>query len=189
MASILYTDVRKGQVINEEGTLFAVLDRDLRTPGNLPSKLTLTLKNLKTGYVKQVRVHPEDKVEVAYLEIRKMQYLYREGSEYVFMDSETFDQISLSVDALEGVHGYIKENDEVQMTFHENRPLSVQPPATVILQITECDPALAGATAKAQTKRATLETGLKVMVPSFIEQGEMVIVNTSTGEYAGRHKE
>lgn len=188
MGHILYTDVRKGQVIDESGTLYYVLDRDLRTPGNLPSKLTLTLKNLKSGYVNQVRVHPEDKVEVAFLETRKMQYLYRDKDEYVFMDSESFDQMSLPLEALEDVHGYIKENDEVQVTLHDGRALTVQPPPSVVLTVAECDPCIPGATAKAQLKHATLETGLKIMVPSFVEQGESVIVNTTTGEYAGRQK-
>src|ERR1700728_3020930 len=92
VASILYSDVRKGMVIvRDDGQLYVVIDRDLRTPGNLPSKLTLKLKNLKTGYVTDNRVHPEDKVEQAYLDKRDMQYLYKESDGFVFMDTETYD--------------------------------------------------------------------------------------------------
>src|SRR3954470_4892430 len=92
MASILYSDVRKGMVIvGDDGQLYSVVDRELKTPGNLPSKLTLKLKNLKTGFVNERRVHPEDKVEQAYLEKRTMEYLYKDRDGYVFMDTETYD--------------------------------------------------------------------------------------------------
>ncbi|MFM7152381.1 MAG: elongation factor P, partial [Gemmataceae bacterium] len=89
MASILFSEVRKGMVINLEGQLYYCVDRELRTPGNLPSKLTLKLKNIKTGFVNEQRVHPEDKVEQAYLEKRDMEYLYKDTDGYVFMDKET----------------------------------------------------------------------------------------------------
>src|ERR1700730_9123676 len=99
MASIKCSDVRKGMVIiGEAGQLFAVVDRELKTPGNLPSKLTLKLKNLKTGFVNDTRVHPEAKVEQAFLERREMQYIYKDGEDFVFMDSETFDQFPLPGD-------------------------------------------------------------------------------------------
>src|SRR5829696_3101818 len=97
VASILFSEVRKGMVIRrEDGQLYYIVDRELRTPGNLPSKLTLKLKNLKTGFVNEVRVHPEDKVEQAYLEKREMQYLYKDSDGYVFMDTETYDQVTLA---------------------------------------------------------------------------------------------
>src|ERR1700730_5375548 len=98
-------------IILEEGHLCAVMDRDLRTPGNLPSKLTLKLKNLKTGFVTTKRVHPEDKVEQAYLETRTMQYLYQDGDEYVFMDKENYDQIHLHREWVGEQMLYLKENE------------------------------------------------------------------------------
>lgn len=188
MASILYSTVRKGMVIIHNGELCYVVDRELRTPGNLPSKLTLKLKYLKTGNVNNERVHPEDKVEQAYLEKREMQYSYKDSDGYVFMDTETYDQVTLNEDMVGELMVYLKENDKIQVTFHEGRALSVELPGTVNLRVTETEPALKGATAAAQYKPATLETGLKINVPPFIEIGEMVQVDTAEGKYLGRAK-
>jgi elongation factor P len=175
-------------IILEDGQLSQVVDRDLRTPGNLPSKLTLKLKNLKTGFVTSKRVHPEDKVEQAYLETRTMQYLYQDGDEYVFMDKETYDQIHLQREWVGDQMLYLKENEDAKVTFHEGKPLSLELPNTVELKVTDTDPALKGATAAAQYKPATLETGLKITVPPFINKGDVVSVDTRTGEYLGRAK-
>ncbi len=188
MSKILYVDVRSGHVIKEADKLLQVIDRDLRTPGNLPSKLTLTVKNIKTGYVNEVRVHPEDKVEIAYLENRTMSYLYRDGAEFVFMDTETYDQTNLSLAVLEDALNYIKENDEVSVTFYEGNPISVLPPANVTLKVKETSPAVKNSTASAQYKDAVLETGVGVKVPSFIAQGESIVVDTTTGAYVSRAK-
>jgi elongation factor P len=189
MASILYVDVRKGMVIlGEEGQLLYCIDRDLRTPGNLPSKLRLKVKNIKTGYVNEIRVHPEDKVEQVYLDKQTMQYLYKETDGYVFMDNDTFDQITLPEEMVGDLMGYLKENNNVVITWHDGKALSVEVPALVQLEVIECDPAIKGATAKDQYKPAVLETGLKITVPPFIEKGEVIEVNTSDGTYAGRVK-
>src|SRR5262245_24677857 len=189
MASILYVDVRKGMVIiGEDGQLYQCVDRELRTPDNLPSKLTLKLKSLKTGFVNQVRVHPEDKVEQAYLEKREMQYLYKDGDSYVFMDNETYDQIHLSEEMVGEFIGFMLENTNVQVLFHEGRALSVELPAAVELKVVETEPSLKGATAQAQYKPATLETGLRLQVPPFINIGDRIVVDTRTGEYLSRAK-
>jgi elongation factor P len=190
VASILYVDVRKGMVIvGDDQQLYVVVDRDLKTPGNLPSKLRLRLKNLKTGLVKDQRVHPEDKVEQAYLEKREMQYLYKDGDDYIFMDTETYDQESLKKDMVQDVMLFLKENDKAAVTFHEGKALSVEPPQTVELQVTDTEPSIKGATANALYKPAVLETGLKITVPPFIEKGQKVVVDTRTGEYMSRAKE
>jgi elongation factor P len=188
VASIAYIELRRGMIIVEEGQLCQVVDRDLRTPGNLPSKLTLKLKNLKTGFVTQKRVHPEDKVEQAYLETRTMQYLYQDGDEFIFMDKETYDQIHLKREWVGDQMLYLKENEDARVTFHEGKPLSLELPNTVELKVTDTDPALKGATAAAQYKPATLETGLKITVPPFINKGDLVSVDTRTGEYLSRAK-
>jgi elongation factor P len=188
VASINYSQARKGMYIVEDGQLCLVVDRELKTPGNLPSKLTLTLKNLKTGYVTKNRVHPEDKVEQAYLDKREMQYLYAEGDGFVFMDKETYDQISLSPEWVGDLMLYLKENDDVQVTFYDGKPVGIEPPASVALKVVDTEPAIKGATAQAQYKPATLETGLKITVPPFINIGELVSVDTSSGEYLGRAK-
>ncbi len=189
MASANYSDVRKGQVIvGDDGQLYVVIDRDLNTPGNWRAILNLRLKNLKTGAVTPRRFKPEDKVEIAYLDKRPMQYLYADGSDYVFMDKENYDQIALSKEWVGDSIFYLKENDDVQVTLYNGKPLSIEPPASVELKVTEADPGLKGATAAAQYKPATCETGLKITVPAFINVGDVIVIDTRTGEYISRAK-
>lgn len=189
MPSINYSQVRKGMVLaGENGQLHYVVDRDLNTPGNWRAILQLKLKNLKTGAITLNRVRPEDKVEQAYLDQRDMQYIYQDGDGYVFMDTENYDQITLSPDWVGDLMLYLKEGYQAQVTFHEGKPLSLELPAQVELQVADTEPSLKGATAQAQYKPATLETGLKITVPPFIEIGEAIAVDTRTGEYLSRVK-
>src|SRR4051794_1170084 len=175
-------------IIGEDGQLYSVVDRNLNTPGNWRAILTLRLKNLKTGAVTEKRFKPEDKVEQAYLDKRAMQYLYQEGGDYVFMDTETYDQVTLPRDSVGDLILYLKENDEAQVTFYDGKPLSLEPPAKVVLRVIETPPGLKGATAAAQYKPAKLETGLEVTVPSFVDPNELIEVDTRTDEYLGRVK-
>jgi elongation factor P len=189
VASIEYIDVRKGMVIvGDNGELYQCMERDLNTPGNWRAILQLKLKNLKTGSIAINRVRPQDKVETAFLDKRDMQYLYAEGDEFVFMDSETFDQFPLPKDLLGDSMKYIKENDIVKVIMYEDKALDLELPATVQLKVVETEPALKGATAAAQYKPATMETGLQITVPPFIAVGEMVLIDTRTGEYLSRAK-
>ena len=189
MAAINYSQVRKGMVIvGDDGQLYSVIDRDLNTPGNWRAILNLKLKNLKTGAVTPRRFKPEDKVELAYLDKRPMQYLYQEGDGYVFMDKETYDQTTLSKEWVGDQILYLKENDDASVTFYDGKPLSLELPATVELKVVETEPSVKGATAAAQYKPATLETGLKVTVPPFVGVGEVIQVDTRTGEYLSRAK-
>jgi elongation factor P len=189
VASITYSQVRKGMVIvGDDGQLYSVVDRDLNTPGNWRAILQLKLKNLKTGSIAMNRVRPEDKVEQAYLDKRPMQYLYKEGDSYVFMDNETYDQVTLNAELVGEQIQYLKENDNAAVTFYEGKALSIELPATVELKVIETEPSVKGATAAAQYKPATLETGLKVTVPPFVGTGEVIQVDTRTGEYLSRAK-
>ena len=189
MASIEYSQVRKGMVIKgDDGQLFHVVDRDLNTPGNWRAILQLKLKNLKTGSITLNRVRPQDKVEQAYLDRREMQYIYQDGDGYVFMDSETYDQTTLGKEWVGELMLYMKEGNKAHVVFYEGKPISRDLPATVELKVTETEPAVKGATAAAQFKPATLETGLKITVPPFVAIGEMVAIDTRTGEYLGRAK-
>jgi len=189
VASINYSQVRKGMVIvGDDKQLYSVVDRDLNTPGNWRAILQLKLKNLKTGSITMNRVRPEDKVEQAYLDTRPMQYLYQDGDDYVFMDKENYDQITLNKEWVGDQILYLKENDDVKVTFFEGKPLSLELPATVELKVVETEPSVKGATAAAQYKPATLETGLKITVPPFVSAGEVVQVDTRTGEYLSRAK-
>jgi elongation factor P len=189
VASINYSQVRKGMVIvGDDGLLYSVVDRDLNTPGNWRAILQLKLKNLKTGSIALNRVRPEDKVEQAYLDKRPMQYLYKDGDAYVFMDNETYDQVSLTEELVGEQILYLKENDNASVTFYDGRALSIELPPTVELKVIETEPSVKGATAAAQYKPATLETGLKITVPPFVGVNEIIQVDTRTGEYLSRAK-
>ena len=189
MASIEYSQVRKGMVIvGEDGQLYTVVDRDLNTPGNWRAILQLKLKNLNTGSITINRVRPQDKVEQAYLDKRQMQYLYKDGKSYVFMDTESYDQFHLEEEMVGEMMLFLKENDNVHVIMYDGKAISVEPPATVNLKVVDTEPSVKGATAAAQYKPATLETGLKVTVPPFIGIGELVAVDTRTGEYLSRAK-
>jgi elongation factor P len=189
VASIEYSQVRKGMVIvGDDGQLYSVVDRDLNTPGNWRAILQLKLKNLKTGSITINRVRPQDKVEQAYLDKREMQYLYKDGDSYVFMDAETFDQFPLEHELVGDMMPYLKENDTVHVVTYEGKPLSLELPATVELKVIDTEPSVKGATAAAQYKPATLETGLKITVPPFVGIGDMVAVDTRSGEYLSRAK-
>jgi|SRR5262249_52479490 elongation factor P len=189
VASIEYSQVRKGMVIvGDDGQLYSVVDRDLNTPGNWRAILQLKLKNLKTGSITINRVRPQDKVEQAYLDKREMQYLYKDGDGYVFMDLETFDQFPLQAELVGDLMLYLKEGEKAQVVMYEGKALSVDLPATVELKVIDTEPSVKGATAQAQYKPATLETGLKITVPPFVGVGEIVAVDTRSGEYLSRVK-
>jgi elongation factor P len=189
VASIEYSQVRKGMVIvGEDGQLYHVVDRNLNTPGNWRAILTLRIKNLKTGNVTEKRFKPDDKVEQAYLDKREMQYIYQDGDGFVFMDTETFDQTTLDREWVGDLMMFLKEGNKAHVVFYDGKPISLDLPATVELKVTETEPSVKGATAAAQYKPATLETGLKITVPPFIGIGEVVAVDTRTGEYLSRAK-
>lgn len=186
---IEYSEVRKGMVIvGEDKNLYSVLDRSLHTPGNLRSILTIKIKSLKTGNVVDKRFKPDEKVEVAYLDKREMEYIYQDSDGYVFMDSENFDQVTLRADFVGDLMGYLKPNSKAFVIFYEGNPISVELPPTVELKVVETEPSMKGATAAAQYKPATTETGLKVTVPPFVGIGEMIRIDTRTGEYLERVK-
>jgi elongation factor P len=175
-------------IVGDDKQLYHVVDRDLNTPGNWRAILQLKLKNLKTGSITVNRVRPQDKVEQAYLDRREMQYLYQDSSGYVFMDTETYDQVTLDRDMVSEQMQYMKENTNVQIVFYDGKALSLDLPATVELKVVDTEPSVKGATAQAQYKPATLETGLKVTVPPFVTIGETIAVDTRTGEYLSRAK-
>ncbi len=188
MASTKMIDVRRGMVLNMNNQLYYCLDRDLNTPGNWRAILYLKLKNLKTGSIVDERVHPDDKVDVVYLETKDFTYSYKDGDDYVFMDAESFEQVTLSGQMVGDKIQYLRENDTVQITSYDNKPLDVALPQTVTLKVVETEPGIKGATASAQYKSAKLETGLTVQVPSFITEGELITIQTEDGKYLGRSK-
>lgn len=182
MASTKMIDVRRGNVLNMNGQLMYCLDRDLNTPGNWRAILYLKLKNLKTGSITDERVHPDDKVDVVFLDTRDFTYSYKDGDDYVFMDAETFEQVTLNGEMVKDQMIFLRENDPVKITFYDGKALGMEVPQNVTLTVVETEPGIKGATAAAQTKPAKLETGLIVQVPSFIAQGESIVVDTTDGK-------
>lgn len=189
MASTKMIDIRRGMVLNMNGQLWYCLDRDLNTPGNWRAILYLKLKNLKTGSITDERVHPDDKVDVVYLETKDYQYSYKDGDDYVFMDAETFEQVTLGGDMVGDKILFLRENDIVKITFYDGKALDMEVPQNVTLKVVETEPGIKGATAAAQYKPAKLETGLTVNVPSFIAEGELIVVDTAEKKYLRRAKE
>ena len=173
-------------LVKMEQDLFRVLELQHVTPGNLRGFVRVKLRNIRNGSLSDQKLRSEDTVERATLDEREMQYLYQDGADYYFMDTGTFDQIHISSEALGDSVNYLKPEMTIQVEFYGEEALGVELPATVDLAVTDTTPGIKGATASAQVKPATLETGLVVQVPPFVNPGDMVRVSTETGEYLSR---
>ncbi|QJW92768.1 elongation factor P [Frigoriglobus tundricola] len=186
MASIPYSDLRRGAHVVRDGQLYSVVDHELRTPGTLPSKLRIWLKSRRTGAVTDHRVHPEDRVEEAVLETRSVRFIYRTGDHFVFMDEESFDQHELPAPFVAAGANFLKENAAAELIVFNDRPVALELAATVELTVRETEPVVRGGTASVVTKPALLETGLRVTVPQFVCAGDVVVIDPRTAKYAGR---
>lgn len=181
------TDIRKGQVIEKDGDLLLITEYEHRTPGNLRSVVQIKTRSLGSGQAGSMRLSGSDTVEIAFLDRRKCEYLYKEsGGSFVFMDGETYEQFPLMDDLVGEVMGYVKENTTVEVTFHDQTPIGVDLPNTVELEVVEAEAAVKGNTATNVKKGAVLETGLAVKVPLHISVGDTIKVSTDTGEFQGR---
>ncbi len=166
--------------------LWSIIEFQHVKPGKGPAFVRSKLKNIENGKVVEVTFRAGEKVEEVRLEKRNFQYLYPDGDFYVFMNMETYEQIQLHRDTLQDVIPYIKESDICSLLLLEDKPLTVEPPLTVELQVTQTDPGVRGDTAQGGSKPATMETGLVVQVPLFIEEGEVLKIDSRTGKYLGR---
>ncbi len=180
------TSFRKNLKIEIDGEPFVIVDCQHVKPGKGVAFVKTRMKSLITGRVLDQNFRSGDKVDVPNLESREMEYLYPEDHFYVFMDQSTYEQIRLTDDAVEEIKPYLKDNLQVDVLFHNNKPISVEPPTFVILEVTETDPGFKGDTAQGATKPATLETGAVVHVPLYMATGELVKVDTRTGEFVER---
>lgn len=178
--------VRKGTVLSEEGQLYIVVDMDHRTPGNYRACYQIYMKSLASGRVIKKRYNPDDDVEEVRLETHKAQYLYRDNTGYHFMNMETYDTIVASEEVVGDAKNYIKENSEIAFLYHNNQPVSIELPPRIDLKVTEAAVGLKGDTEGTARKQVTLETGFKVNVPLFIAEGDIIRIDTATGEYIGR---
>lgn len=181
------TDMKKGMVIQHEGDLWKCLDTMHVTPGNWRGMVQATLRNLRTGAKHEMRFRSTDKIEPAFIEMKDMQFSYKDKAGFfVFMDTETYEEQHVSAADLDDKVSFLTEGLVVQMQVHEGTPVGIELPASVTLTITETTPGVRGDTVTNTRKEATLETGLVVKVPLFINQGEKVRVDTRTGEFMER---
>ena len=181
------TELRKGMVLDQDGQLLLITDHHHHTPGNLRAIIHIKTRNLMTGQANAMRLSSSDVLETAFLEKKKAEYLYRESSgQYVFMDSESYEQFHLPEDLVGDKMGFVKENTQVEVTFHGTSPVGVELPTQVVLEVTEAEPATKGNTATNVKKDAVVETGMTVKVPAHVSTGDKIKVRTSDGEFQGR---
>jgi elongation factor P len=183
------TDFRKGLRIKVEGEIYYIVDFQHGRTAQRRAQVRTKLKNIKTGAVLERTFSAGETFEEPDYQEKTMQFLYSAGDEYHFMDSKTYDQISMTEEQLGDYRWYLKEASEYRVMFFEGRPLSLDLPASLVLKITSTEPGIKGDSVTNLTKNATLETGLVVKVPLFINEGEYVKIDTRTNEYIERVKQ
>jgi len=183
------SEIQKGLTVKIDGKLYAIVDYDHVKLGKGGAVYQTKLKSLMDGSIQNVRLRSDETIEEAYLDTRTYEYLYSAGSEHVLMDTTNYEQITLDDDAFGDGSKYLKPNTQLQVSMYEGKPIVTRLPNTVDLEVTDAPPEIKGATASDQRKPATLETGLVVQVPSFVKVGELVRVDTRTGEYVTRVRE
>ena len=179
-------DFRKGVTVEMDNAVYTIVDFQHVKPGKGAAFVRTRLKNVMTGGVLEKTFSPSDKLPRAHIETKEMQYLYNDGELYYFMDMETYEQMPLNYSQVEDAIQYVKENSNVTIKFFKGNAFSVESPNFVELEITDTDPGFKGDTATGGTKPATLETGALVHVPLFVNIGDVVRVDTRTGEYMER---
>ena len=179
-------DFKKGLTIEIDGQVWVIVDFQHVKPGKGAAFVRTKMKNIMQGNVLERTFNPSEKFPKAHVETKSMEYLYGDGELYYFMDNETYEQIPLNHGQVEDALNYIKENMPVTIKFFKGQAFSVEPPNFVELEVTETEPGFKGDTATSGNKPAILETGAKIMVPLFVNQGERIRVDTRTGEYMER---
>ncbi|MDG4655588.1 elongation factor P [Ectobacillus antri] len=183
---ISVNDFRTGLTIETDGGLWQVLEFQHVKPGKGAAFVRSKLRNLRTGAIQEKTFRAGEKVEKAHIENRRMQYLYAMGDEHVFMDNESYEQLELPTQRIERELKFLKENMEVYIMTFQGEVLGVELPNTVELKVVETEPGIKGDTASNVTKPATMETGLVVQVPIFINEGEILVINTAEAKYVSR---
>ena len=181
-------DFRKGMTFEMDGKVYSIVDFQHVKPGKGAAFVRTKLKNVVTGQVLENTFNPTDKYPEAVIERKTMQFSYRDGDIYYFMDMETFDMLPLNFDIVEDAMQFVKEEMEVTIQFYKGNAFSVEAPNFVVLEVTETEPGIQGDTSKAGNKPATLETGYNIQVPLFVNIGEKIRVDTRTGTYMERVK-
>jgi elongation factor P len=179
-------DLRPGMVINHNNELFSIHKAEHRTPGNLRAFVQARMRNLRTGAMSDHRFRSEDSVERAVIDEVDMQYLYSDGDMFYFMNTDTYEQYHLPKDVVGDRAQYMMPDVILKIDFYDGRPIDISLPATVDLKVVETEPGIKGASATNVTKAAKMETGLVVQVPPFIDEGEVIRIDTSNGSYLAR---
>jgi elongation factor P len=172
--------------INYNGDVAVVLDSQHRTPGNLRAFVQATVRSIRTGKSSDVRFSSTEKIEVVPLNIRKMDFSYKDGEDYVFSDPETFDTVTIPPDIVGDAKNYLVENSPVSMTFVNDKAVMIELPASVVLTVADAPEGIRGDSANNVQKTVTLETGITIQAPLFIKTGEKVKIDTRTGKYMER---
>lgn len=183
---MLVNDLKLGMSFEENGELYKVLDISRNKSARSQMNIKVKVKNMRSGTMTELGYTAGDKVDQAILEKKDMQYLYDSGDSLVFMDLESYEQVEITKARLEWELQFLKENDTVTITFFGSEIIGIDLPDKVALLVTQADPAVKGDTATNALKNATVETGLEVKVPLFIEEGEIILVSTSDGKYSSR---
>lgn len=179
-------EFRRGMIFKLDGEYWQILQMDLNTPGNKGSLYQVEMKNVKKGNVLRKRMSPTDDLEDVFTETREMEFLYRDGDSFVMMDTESYDQISMTADQVGDAASYMKHNEKVKVVVLDGDPVTVDLPAAVVLEVVETEPAARGNTVSGVTKPAKLETGISVKVPNHVNIGDRIKVDTRTGEFLSR---
>lgn len=180
------TKLRPGQLVLIDNKLYRVHSVEHRTPGKGKAHMQAKLRDIVSGTMTDKRFNSDEKIERASLEYVSMEFLYENGENLVFMNTETYEQVELSDDVVGDLKGYLLANAIVKIELYDGKPVGIEPAKNVVLKVEETPPAIKGATAQAQLKPATTETGLIVNVPSFIATGDLIKVSTETGDYVSR---
>ena len=179
-------DFKKGITVEWDGGVWNIVDFQHVKPGKGAAFVRTKLKNVMTGAVVERSFNPTDKQPRATIETKEMQYVYTDGEFYYFMDNETYEQVPVNADVVDEDLKFVKENENVTVCFYDGNAYAIEPPLTVVLEITETEPGVKGDTATGATKPAIVETGAKVMVPLFVEIGDVLRIDTRTGLYMER---
>lgn len=180
------SDFKKGMTFEIDGQPYVIIDFQHVKPGKGAAFVRTTYRNIITGATKEEAFNPSDRFNKARIERKSMQYLYHDGTNYIFMDNETFDQLELNEEQVSDVIKYIRENDSVDVRFFSGKVIDVEAPNFVELEVVEAEPGVRGDSASNITKKATLETGAIVNVPLFVNVGDTIKIDTRTGEYLSR---
>lgn len=184
--NININDIKNGMTIIMDGNLSQIVEFQHVKPGKGPAFVRIKLKNLRTGAIVEDTYNTNLKVEKAHIDKMPMQYLYQDGNKYVFMNSQTYDQIEIPEEKLEDEKKFLKEGMEITIDFYEGEIIGITLPEKIEFEVIETEPAVKGNTTNNAMKDATIETGFTVKVPLFINQGEKIIISTKDGKYSSR---